>query len=225
MSKPTVEKFIETVLSTNLVLDIGGGKPWDTGWIHKKYRTALEDKAYCVDFIKENKPHIVADVMNLPFKDNSVDGILCNAVLEHVDNPFKAIEELYRILSEDGELFLYVPWIWGYHSAPRDYFRYSPDGIKSLTTKFSEVQLLAADFCGLQPNRVYCALHLLLPNVNWIRSLLLRLLGIPLYMLYTIIVYAASFIVGNHNLRGLQREADRLLITNWSHGFYCLCRK
>ena len=40
MKKPKSEEFIEKVLRHKLILDIGGGKPWKTGWIHKKYRTS-----------------------------------------------------------------------------------------------------------------------------------------------------------------------------------------
>ncbi len=69
------------------------------------------------------------------------------------------MDELHRILSEGGELAFYVPWIWQYYSVSCDYFRYSQDGIRSLTDRFSEVQIAPTEFYGLQPNRVYCALH------------------------------------------------------------------
>jgi len=188
MRKPKSEEFIEAVLRHRLIFDVGGGKPCSTGWVHQKYRAVLEQKAYCVDFKKENKPHIIADVKSLPLKNNSVDGIICNALLEHVDKPFQAINEMYRVLSKGGELALYVPWIYPYHSAPHDYFRYTQDGIRSLTDRFSEVQITPVDFYGLQPNRVYCALHYLLPPVAWFQSLLYpliyRLMGFPIYLLY-----------------------------------------
>ena len=231
MRKPKSEEFIEQVLKHRLVLDVGGGKPWSTGWVHKKYRTILEEKGYCVDFMKESKPHIVADIKRLPFKGNSVDGIICNAVLEHVDKPFQAMNELHRILSEGGELAFYVPWIYPYHSAPCDYFRYTQDGIRSLTDRFSEVQIAPTDFYGLQPNRVLCALHLLLPPITWLNSLLFRLIGIPVYLLYRVVLYMLLYITGNryiwgnHDLKSLRRKVDKVLVDNWTHGYWCLCRK
>lgn len=208
MRKPKSEEFIEAVLRHRLILDIGGGRPWTTGWVHKKYRAVLEQKAYCVDFVKENKPHIIADVKSLPFKNNSVDGIICNALLEHVDKPFQAIGEMYRALSKGGELALYVPWIYPYHSAPHDYFRYTQDGIRSLTDRFSEVQITPVDFYGLQPNRVYCALHYLLPPVAGFQSLLYpltyRLMGFPIYLLYRLVLYLGLYALGNHDLKSLK---------------------
>ena len=167
----------------------------------------------------------------MPFKDNSVDGIICNAVLEHVDNPFQAMDELYRILSYGGELAFYVPWIWQYHSVPCDYFRYTQDGIRSLTDRFSEVQIAPTDFYGLQPNRVYCALHLLLPPSNWLNPLLFRLIGIPVHLLYRVVLYMTfiitgnRYITGNRDLKSLRRKVDKVLIDNWTHGYWCLCRK
>jgi len=125
-----------------------------------------------VDFMMEDNPHIVADIKSLPFKDNSVCGIICNAILEYVDRPFQALNEPYRILSEGGELALYIPWIREYHSAPCAYFRYTQDGIRSLSDKFSDVQIVLTDFYGLQPNRVYCALHLLLPPNHQFKAML-----------------------------------------------------
>ena len=224
MRKLKSEEFIEKVLGHKLILDIGGGTPWKTGWVHKKYRTVLKKKAYCVDFMKEKKPHIVADIKRLPFKDNSVDGIVCNAVLEHVDKPFQAMDELYRILSEGGELAFYVPWLFRYHSAPCDYFRYTQDGIRSLTDKFSEVQIAPTNFYGLEPNRVFCALHFILPT-DMLQSLPYKLIGMPVYLLYRVVLYIPLYILGNRDLKSLRRKVDKVLVDNWTHGYWCLCSK
>jgi SAM-dependent methyltransferase len=52
---------------------------------------------------------IAIDLMNMSFEDNSFDLILCNHVLEHVDNDFRAMEEFKRILSVNGEALIMVP--------------------------------------------------------------------------------------------------------------------
>ena len=226
MRKPKSEEFIERILQHRLILDIGGGKPWSTGWIHKKYGFILEHKAYCVDFMKENEPHIIADVKCLPFKDNSVDGIICNAVLEHVDEPFQAIDELHRILSNGGEMALYVPWIYPYHSVPCDYFRYTQDGIRSLTHKFSEVKIVPTDFYGLQPNRVYCVLYLALhPLPDWLCSLVFKVIGAPVYSFLRVVLHMSLFVTGNWNSETRKRIIDKFLVDNWTHGYWCLCSK
>ena len=42
------------------------------------------------------------DITTIPFEDNSVDVILCNHLLEHVEDDRKAMKEMYRVLKEDG---------------------------------------------------------------------------------------------------------------------------
>lgn len=49
------------------------------------------------------------DIQEIPFDDNSFDVVICNHVLEHVDNDIKAMKELYRILRPGGYAILQVP--------------------------------------------------------------------------------------------------------------------
>lgn len=42
------------------------------------------------------------DVQDIPLEDSSVDVIICNHIMEHVDNDIKAMTELHRILKDDG---------------------------------------------------------------------------------------------------------------------------
>lgn len=61
-----------------------------------------------------------ADLMNLPFPDNSVESLSCMHVIEHIGlerygDPYdpqgdlKAIAELKRVIARDGSLFFVVP--------------------------------------------------------------------------------------------------------------------
>ena len=45
----------------------------------------------------------------MPFKDNSFDFLLCNHVLEHIEDDQKAISEIYRVLNINGTAILQVP--------------------------------------------------------------------------------------------------------------------
>ena len=51
-----------------------------------------------------NKKFVNASVENLPFEDETFDGIWSIAVLEHIINPEKALEEIARILTIIKEL-------------------------------------------------------------------------------------------------------------------------
>jgi ubiquinone/menaquinone biosynthesis C-methylase UbiE len=51
---------------------------------------------------KDNLRFEVADAMNLPFKDNSFDIVVCSHVYEHVPDPHVMFDEIYRVLKPGG---------------------------------------------------------------------------------------------------------------------------
>lgn len=50
------------------------------------------------------------DVQKMPFDDNSFDVIMCNHVLEHVDDDQQAMKEIYRVMSHGGWGIFQVPF-------------------------------------------------------------------------------------------------------------------
>lgn len=50
------------------------------------------------------------DALNLSFKDNSIDIIISNDVYEHVPNIKKSLKEAYRVLNNDGKVFITIPF-------------------------------------------------------------------------------------------------------------------
>lgn len=54
-------------------------------------------------------PDIKADICHLPLKDNSVNTVFCNSVLEHMKNMGEALAEIKRILKPQGILIFTVP--------------------------------------------------------------------------------------------------------------------
>ncbi len=49
------------------------------------------------------------DIREMPFDDNSFDVLLCNHVLEHIDDELKATKEIYRVLKPGAWAILQVP--------------------------------------------------------------------------------------------------------------------
>ena len=49
------------------------------------------------------------DVHNIPFEDNSFDIIMCNHVLEHVQDDKKVMKEFYRVIKKGGWGIFQVP--------------------------------------------------------------------------------------------------------------------
>jgi len=56
-------------------------------------------RAYCLDVDKEK----------LPFEDNFFDGIFCGEVIEHLYDPDHILDEIYRVLTENGTCVLTTP--------------------------------------------------------------------------------------------------------------------
>lgn len=52
---------------------------------------------------------VKADILDLPFDDESFDIVICNHVLEHIEDDRKAMSELYRVMKKGGWGILQVP--------------------------------------------------------------------------------------------------------------------
>ncbi len=94
----------------------------------------------------EGYPDILCDICDpstLPEK--KYDGIVCNAVIEHVYDPFAAVRNMYDLLEDDGICMCYAPFVFPYHAPPdlkfQDYFRFSRDGLALLFKDYSDVTL------------------------------------------------------------------------------------
>jgi SAM-dependent methyltransferase len=81
------------------------------------------------------------DIHNLPFEGGQFEYVACLAVLEHVEDPLKAIAELYRVLKPGGKIWVEVPFNQPYHPSPGDYWRVTPDGMRLWMKDFQEIAL------------------------------------------------------------------------------------
>jgi SAM-dependent methyltransferase len=59
-------------------------------------------KAFASERGVENIEFQVADIRELPFPDNSFDVVLTSAVLEHLGDPERALQELHRVVKQGG---------------------------------------------------------------------------------------------------------------------------
>lgn len=84
---------------------------------------------------------VVADLTRLPNDENSVDGFICDNVLEHVDNPTRAVAELHRVLKPGGIGYVSTPFLYPFHASPYDYQRWTALGLKRLFHEFSSVEV------------------------------------------------------------------------------------
>jgi SAM-dependent methyltransferase len=76
--------------------------------------------------------HIYSPLHKIPMADGFFDAIICNAVLEHVENPEEVMEEFKRVCKPGGYLILCIPFLQPEHKDPTDFQRYTVDGLRRL---------------------------------------------------------------------------------------------
>ena len=75
---------------------------------------------------------VVGSVYELPFKDNEFEIVLCMVVMEHLENPQKAIKEMHRVLKPGGKILVSVPFMFPMHDTPNDFWRFTKYGLRML---------------------------------------------------------------------------------------------
>jgi SAM-dependent methyltransferase len=83
----------------------------------------------------KTKIDLFGTAYEIPVEDNSFDSAICTSVLEHLEEPEKAIRECFRVLKPGAYVIYSVPFIWHLHEEPRDFYRYSKYGLKYLFEK------------------------------------------------------------------------------------------
>lgn len=94
-----------------VVLEVGGGEGEVTAFMRKKNAKAfvldIDEAAMIRGPAKEWA--MAADSMAIPFPNESVDLIVAFEVVEHLSDPYVALQEFERILKPNGTLILTTP--------------------------------------------------------------------------------------------------------------------
>lgn len=91
--------------------------------------------------IKDSRVQI--DATNIDLPDASFDSIVCMSALEHIERYQLVLSEIWRVLKPGGQLLLNVPWLFPFHGAPNDYFRFSSSALVALLKDFEILQMEA----------------------------------------------------------------------------------
>lgn len=125
------------------VLIIGGGTVGQ-GAAH-----LLENPAITIietDVVLTSRIDIICDAHQLPFADNSFDGVVVQAVLEHVMDPYVCVREIHRVLKDEGLVYSETPFMQQVHLGKYDFTRFTHLGHRRLFRRFEEVSSGAV--CG-----------------------------------------------------------------------------
>lgn len=100
-----------------LIADIGSGNGRLTRELLNLNRfvvsvdVSLENlKRIVADFGHVNHYSVVADALNLPFRDSAFDCVIASEVIEHIPEPNRLLEELYRVTKSGGILIITTPY-------------------------------------------------------------------------------------------------------------------
>jgi SAM-dependent methyltransferase len=97
------------------------------------------------DLLPSSAADAAGDAHDIPFRDESFNAVITQALLEHTRFPFKVADEIFRILKPGGIVYAEVPFIQGYHPTPRDYYRFTPEGLREV---FSSFAIMDQGVCG-----------------------------------------------------------------------------
>ena len=132
LTRITLDRFIAAHTTDQLTLDIGAqNSPY----------AAQFPRRIGLDIQKGQGVRIIGDAQALGIRDAVFPVVLCTEVLEHLPEPQRAIDEMFRVLEPGGTLLLTTRFLFPIHDAPHDYFRYTKYGLRHLLRRFEIVEL------------------------------------------------------------------------------------
>ena len=132
LTRVTLDRFVQTHRSAGLTLDLGAQNGPYAAFFPN--RIALDIKA-------GRRVRVIGDAMSLGLLGDTFDVVLCTEVLEHLPEPQRAIDEMFRVLRPGGTLLLTTRFLFPIHDAPHDYFRFTKYGLRYLLRRFTILEL------------------------------------------------------------------------------------
>lgn len=135
---PRMLRFRELVRRADapVVLVIGGGT---VGRVIAPYYQDDSVEVIAFDIYASENTQLIADAHQIPLAAGSVDAVVIMAVLEHVVDPWRVSEEIYRVLKPGGAVFAETPFLQHVHEGPYDFTRFTESGHRYLFRRFEHV--------------------------------------------------------------------------------------
>jgi ubiquinone/menaquinone biosynthesis C-methylase UbiE len=116
-----MSKLLKGKSSHPRVLIIGGGA---TGKGMDELLTNLGIN-FTVTDVSLTEMFKLCDAHDLPFKSNTFDGVVAQAVLEHVVDPYRCAEEIHHVLRNGGVVYAETPFMQQVHGGAYDFTRFT----------------------------------------------------------------------------------------------------
>ena len=102
----------------------------------------------------------ICDAHDIPFADGTFDAVVIQAVLEHVVDPYRCVDEIHRVLKDRGIVYAETPFMQQVHGGAYDFTRFTHLGHRRLFRKFEEIDSGAV--CGPGMSLAWTYRHFLL---------------------------------------------------------------
>jgi SAM-dependent methyltransferase len=90
------------------------------------------------------RTHLVCDAHQIPFEAGTFDGVVVQAVLEHVADPERSVAEIHRVLKTGGLVYAETAFLQQVHAGRHDFARFTPVGHRRLFRGFEQIDAGAA---------------------------------------------------------------------------------
>lgn len=128
--------LINILPSNARVLVVGGGERGaGTGVLYAAPGLRLT----AFDIYASEDVQLIADAHAIPFADATFDAVLVQAVLEHVLEPQRVVEEIHRVLRPDGLVYAETPFLQNVHEGAWDFTRFTESGHRWLFRAFEKI--------------------------------------------------------------------------------------
>ena len=140
ITKNNCSRFLKLIIEKNKypkILVIGGA---ERGAGTSELWESEQLEIHSIDIYQTESVDIICDAHYLPLMTNSYDGVWIQAVLEHVVEPQKVVNEIYRVLKSNGIIYAETPFMQQVHEGPYDFTRFTVLGHRYLFKKFESIE-------------------------------------------------------------------------------------
>lgn len=198
-----LKSYIKSLENHNInVLNIGAGG--EIGNIVNDLKK--KNNVITIDIDPDRNPDIVMDATNLEFDSNSFDVVFIMEILEHIKEPQKAVDEIFRVLKDEGIVVFSTPFVFGIHDKPYDFFRYTRYGILEVFKKYKSIEIK-------ERNDYLHTIIVLFSRLLLSEYKIDKVIG-ALFIILILITYPLIFII-----------SKTIKSNNITTGYFCIARK
>lgn len=158
-------KYLEFIsLHAHTILNCGAGSKRFNKWLEPHAHLFENSQYFAFDAAVNPNLDWCGDIENIALRNESVDAIICWSVLEHVFEPQRCVEEMYRVLKPGGLGLFHVPMWHPLHGNFKavDCYRFTFYGLLYCFRQFRQIfiqpqgdysDVLARMVCGYSKSR------------------------------------------------------------------------